>query len=70
MENALGIYSAANFYVLDVGNARESKRELLGAGIMVRDCSSFGLPSYIRFSVRTDEENELLIHNFSLEKKT
>ena len=70
MENALGIHSDANFYALDVGNAREAKSELLGAGIRVRDCSSFGLPSHIRFSVRTDEENELLIHNFSLEKKT
>jgi histidinol-phosphate aminotransferase len=70
VENALGLHSDANFHIMEVGNARESKRELLGAGIRVRDCSSFGLPSYIRFSVRTDEENELLIHNFSLEKKT
>ncbi len=69
MENALGIHSDANFYTYDVGNAREVKRELLRNGIMVRDCSSFGLPSHIRFSVRTDEENELLIHNFSLEKQ-
>lgn len=60
MENALGMHSDANFYALDVGNAREAKSELLGAGIKVRDCSSFGLPSHIRFSVRTDEENELL----------
>jgi len=69
MENALGMHSDANFYTYDVGNAREAKSELLGAGIRVRDCSSFGLPSHIRFSVRTDEENELLIHNFSLQKQ-
>jgi histidinol-phosphate aminotransferase len=69
MENALGMHSDANFYALDVGNAREAKRELLRNGIRVRDCSSFGLPSHIRFSVRTDEENELLIHNFSLQKQ-
>ncbi len=69
MENALGMHSDANFYAFDVGNAREAKSELLEAGIRVRDCSSFGLPSYIRFSVRTDEENELLIHNFSLQKQ-
>ena len=69
MENALEMHSDANFYALDVGNAREAKSELLGAGIRVRDCSSFGLPSHIRFSVRTDEENELLIHNFSLQKQ-
>ena len=70
MENALGMHSDANFHIMEVGNAREAKSELLGAGIRVRDCSSFGLPSHIRFSIRTDEENELLIHNFSLEKKT
>ena len=69
VENALGLHSDANFHIIEVGNARESKRELLGAGIRVRDCTSFGLPSYIRFSVRTDEENELLIHNFSFLKK-
>jgi histidinol-phosphate/aromatic aminotransferase/cobyric acid decarboxylase-like protein len=60
MENALGIHTDANFYTYDVGNAREAKRELLRAGIRVRDCSSFGLPSHIRFSVRTNEDNELL----------
>ena len=65
MENALGIHSDANFYAFDVGNAREAKRALLEAGIRVRDCSSFGLPSYIRFSVRTDEENELLLQFLS-----
>jgi len=60
IENAFGIHTDANFYFLDVGNAREAKKELMKDGIMVRDCTSFGLPSHIRFSVRTDEENELL----------
>jgi histidinol-phosphate aminotransferase len=60
IENTFGVHADANFYAFDVGNAREAKRELLGNGIMVRDCTSFGLPSHIRFSVRTDEENELL----------
>lgn len=68
MENALGIHSDANFYAVDVGNGREAKHALLEAGIRVRDCSSFGLPHHIRFSIRTDDENELLLHNFSLEK--
>jgi histidinol-phosphate/aromatic aminotransferase/cobyric acid decarboxylase-like protein len=27
----------------------------------VRDCTSFGLPAHIRFSVRKDEENEVLL---------
>ncbi len=69
VENALGIHTDANFYVMKVGNAREAKSELLGAGIRVRDCSSFGLPSHIRFSIRTDDENELLLQNLSFKKK-
>ncbi len=74
IEDAFGsaIRSDANFYILDVGNrnrnGREVKRELLKYGLLVRDCASFGLPSYIRFSVKKDEENELLIH-FLLEKE-
>ncbi len=61
IEEAFGIRSDANFYIFDVGNAREEKKELLKYGIMVRDCTSFGLPAHIRFSVRKDEENELLM---------
>jgi len=64
------IQTDANFYAFDVGNAsaREVKRRLLRCGILVRDCASFGLPSHIRFSVRRDEENEVLLH-FLLEKE-
>lgn len=65
IEKRFGIHSDANFYILDVGNAGEEKRELLKQGIQVRDCTSFGLPSHIRFSVRKDEENDLLMHLLS-----
>jgi threonine-phosphate decarboxylase len=34
---------------------------LLARGILVRDCTSFGLPSSIRIAVRKREENERLI---------
>ncbi len=61
IEKAFGIHSDANFYILDVGNAGEVKKKLLKQGVHVRDCTSFGLPSHIRFSVRKDEENELLM---------
>jgi histidinol-phosphate aminotransferase len=61
IEQVMDVQTAANYYVLDVGNAREMKKELITQGIQVRDCTSFGLPSHIRFSVRTDEENEVLI---------
>jgi histidinol-phosphate aminotransferase len=63
IEDAFGIHSDANYYILDVGNAAEVKRALLKEGIMVRDCTSFGLPSHIRFSVRRDTENDLLMHH-------
>ena len=78
MEEAFGgaIRSDANFYIFDVcdgkasasASASEVKRELLKHGLMVRDCASFGLSAHIRFSVKKDEENELLIH-FLLEKE-
>lgn len=63
IEEAFGIQSDANYYILNVGNAPEVKRALLKERIMVRDCTSFGLPSHIRFSVNRDEENELLIRH-------
>jgi len=62
------IETDANFYILDLGegDAREVKRVLLQENrIRVRDCTSFGLPSHIRFAVKTDEENELLINRLS-----
>ena len=62
LERALGIHSDANFYILDTGRvASEVRAELLSRGLAVRDCTSFGLPSHIRFSVRKDEENEILM---------
>jgi histidinol-phosphate aminotransferase len=60
------VQSDVNFYILDVGNAREMKRELLKYGIQVRDCTSFGLPSHIRFCVRREGENERLINALHL----
>ncbi len=62
IEPALGIHSDANFYILDTGRpSTDVRAELLRNGIAVRDCTSFGLPSHIRFSVQRDEDNELLI---------
>ncbi|RZN41484.1 MAG: histidinol-phosphate aminotransferase family protein [Methanophagales archaeon ANME-1-THS] len=63
IEDAWGIHSDANYYILDVGSGTEVKSALLKERIMVRDCTSFGLPSSIRFSVKRDEENELLIRH-------
>ena len=60
----LGIESppaAANFLLFNVGSAREVRKALLlQHRICVRDCTSFGLPEYIRIGVRTMEDNRRL----------
>ena len=61
LEKALGVKSDVNFFIKRVGNAREVVETLKRRGILVRDCTSFGLPEFIRFSVRKPEENEKLI---------
>ena len=53
--------AAANFLVLNVGCAREVREALLVQHrICVRDCTSFGMPEYIRIGVRTMEDNRRL----------
>ena len=53
--------SMANFLTVRVGKAAEVRMRLLTKhGICVRDCTSFGLPEYIRVGVRTMEDNKRL----------
>jgi histidinol-phosphate aminotransferase len=46
------IPSRTHFCLLDVGDARRVRQQLLARKLLVRDCASFGLPHYIRVATR------------------
>ena len=54
------VSSTVPFFLLPVGDAAHCRSELLRYGILVRDCTSFGLPGYVRISSRGKEENARL----------
>jgi histidinol-phosphate aminotransferase len=49
------------FFLIPVSNATAFRQSLLPHGILVRDCTSFGLPNHIRISPRTRKENLRLL---------
>lgn len=54
----------ANFILVNVKTGKRAgdiKKKLLGRGILIRDCSSFGLPNYIRIAVRSREDSIRLL---------
>ncbi len=53
--------SEANFFLVEVGDAAQFRHALLERKILVRDCTSFGLPSYIRIAPHTLPECQRLI---------
>ena len=53
--------SDTNFFLLRVGNAKAFRTALLKRGILVRDCTSFGLPEHVRIAPRTMPECQRLI---------
>ena len=53
--------SQANFVLVQVGDAARFRRALIAHGIVVRDCTSFGLPAYVRLAPRTKGECEKLL---------
>lgn len=60
--NLHSIPSAANFVLVKVGNSAELRQTLLKEHhISVRDCTSFGLPEYIRIGIKSKRDCERLV---------
>ena len=53
--------SYANFVLVEIGNATESFEQLKNKGIIVRDCTSFGMPEYIRVTWGNQEQTEKVV---------
>jgi len=53
--------SETNFFLVKVINAKDFRTALLKRGLLVRDCTSFGLPEYVRIAARTMPECQRLI---------
>ncbi|MCK5433800.1 MAG: histidinol-phosphate aminotransferase family protein, partial [Dehalococcoidales bacterium] len=53
--------SKTNFFLIEVASAKAFHTALLRHGMLVRDCTSFGLPEYIRIAPRTMPECQKLI---------
>jgi histidinol-phosphate aminotransferase len=49
----------ANFLLADIGPGRDE--QLLHLGVIVRPLSGFGMPSHVRISIGTPEENERFV---------
>jgi len=64
--NSLGfnvIPTRTNFFLMKVGDAKEFRSSLMKKGVIVRDCTSFGLPEYVRIAPRTLPECKRLVAN-------
>jgi len=53
--------SDANYFLVKAGDAGWFRSSLLKHGILVRDCTSFGLPEYVRIAPRTMPECQKLV---------
>lgn len=53
--------SAGNFVLAEVGNASRVANQLQERGVIIRDCTSFGLPACIRISCGTEDQTRMAI---------
>ncbi len=53
--------SDTHYFLVRAGNAEAFRARLLKHGIQVRDCTSFGLPEFVRISTRTLPECQKLL---------
>jgi histidinol-phosphate aminotransferase len=53
--------SRLHFFLMRVHTAQEWQRRLLEHKILVRDCTSFGLPDFVRIATQRAEENVRLV---------
>jgi histidinol-phosphate aminotransferase len=61
--------SDTNFFLVRVGDAKGFRAALLSHGILVRDCTSFGLPEYVRIAPGTMPQCQELIATIQLLKR-
>ncbi len=55
------IVSSTHFCLLEVGDAHRVRQQLLLKKLLVRDCTSFGLPRFIRVATRPEHDWQLLL---------
>ena len=53
--------STANFLLFKVTNAQKMRDALISKNIIIRDCTSFGLPQHVRIGIRSISDCEKLI---------
>lgn len=53
--------TTVSYFLLPVNDSTKLRNELLTQGLVVRDCTSFGLPNFIRIAVQQPEENARLL---------
>ena len=57
--------SAGNFVLAEVGDAETVAERSQREGIIIRDCTSFGLPGYVRISCGTREETKQAVETLN-----